>query len=1659
MKRIIALLCLMLHCSSYCLIAGSSILVSVQSLINFPSIDINNEMLGFGWFKNGFTLEDSSTTCKFNSVFPVSGTVNMNGGELTLETDLYFANDLNLQGFGSINGQSYSVYFPSGLSSLPADAATLEDVSIILSNDLKLSSTLSFKGTTTIKGNGHTIFLGEDGGIFLHENAHLIFEDIDIRNAGKGNIALANDNAHFTFDDTNIFFDENLTFTIGSFVIKDQVHFYGDKIFHYDSAQTSTIKQFAEWRIHDDMQLHIGKKTSVFDVNPLWFEDQSSVLRLSNCHLRITQYGFDLLRGSIAYDSQVTLDTVGESAVTGLIIGNGNVEDDPIIEFDAGASVQLESSYFTFNTGASNVIKTGAHKSARLSRNIGSNIYVMQDLLVPSMKIEMLSEMIPPMNIASGKTIEYDDTLIVLPGAEFDITSGRRSQLTFLLNGNDSIFFTKGTLPLSLDIEGSGNRIMGNGNVVGAITLKNSTAELITELDGEFDNALVLQGGTFKLDDDVRFGTSAHLTGSGVMNLQEYSLHLPPIDFMITSSINWHGQNAAIHLNGKACLSTTSTCNGVITINGNGNVLELSDTGKLEIAPNSTLILKNIRVEGIKDENIYLTDSTSSLVLNDVLWRQKGDYTFKNGSFLSCHEVTVVGESAFIYDSSQTSTISAYAELTFKDNSTLHIGRATSASSNPLYFENSLSQLAFDDASWHITNEGLQLARGSILFDNAVHLDMDSTSTVNGLVLGSNVEDQDAILRLNANATWHFDSGHFVYNNYDPNGIIAAGNQSARIVRTSASFFHMFTDLNMANFVNEAFSLLIQPIQIALGKTLNLNNMRAQIFRSDFEINNLNQTSTISQMSGDSSVLVDQSSQLPFPILVSGQNNFLRGAGSIKAPIALQDSASELTFALQGELQGAIALNGGTIIVSSNLDFGPDAEINGEGTINIGSQKVSLGASDMNWTATARFVSNGGILDLNAHVTFDTTTTISGTLLINGNGNTLEFKGGAHVVIEDGAMLIYRDLRLENIAEKHVTCLGPNSKIVINDSIVILGGDLTFDEGSLTFVNQVDVIGSYTFSYDSIHTSTIKKNSVLHITDNATLVVGKNNPLIDEPIYFEDNTASLLLDNCSFLITSSGMQFSTGTIRVDREVAIDVNSTSTQNGLVLGSGQPNDTLRFELSPGATVKFNSGHTIYNVQHPNAIVSLSPTARFVRANASVLHANYPVSLSQMTLDHSKYSITTLDPSASLAYENTNFVVPGSEFSTTGVQTSPSAITLPGSGELYLSKGAYPLGTIVAGSSNIVHGNGNITGPVLLANSASELQWALNGGLANTFSLAGGTITLLQDMHLARGITASTGGTIDLGASRFILGTLEIDWPTDMNFIGASGEVNLNNDVHLNGIWTFTGDCVLNGNGNALFLGDTGQIIVENSSKLRLKNVLIRDIAGNNIRCVDDNGVIILDCVDWLQDEAFTFSHGALQWSNNVHMRGGQTFAYQTVRTSTLLRQSMVDLDTGFTFTYDPINSQARDLIQFEDNTAILQLTNASFVANTNGIHLTKGTLNISGDSTCAADNVIDENNINQLGNIEIGDTQESNDLYLRISIGAVLRLSSGALSYKNVSANSLVMNNELSTIALMPNTLLNVDKTMNTGIGRLEVSTQAGIIIATGEELIGSIFELG
>jgi len=99
---------------------GSDTTPSRQGAVTFYESDSDNEMNGFAALENGFTLETPNTTCTFDSFFPVSGTVEMNGGSLYLLKDLLFDAGVSVNSFGSLYGSDLEVEISENVTTLTA---------------------------------------------------------------------------------------------------------------------------------------------------------------------------------------------------------------------------------------------------------------------------------------------------------------------------------------------------------------------------------------------------------------------------------------------------------------------------------------------------------------------------------------------------------------------------------------------------------------------------------------------------------------------------------------------------------------------------------------------------------------------------------------------------------------------------------------------------------------------------------------------------------------------------------------------------------------------------------------------------------------------------------------------------------------------------------------------------------------------------------------------------------------------------------------------------------------------------------------------------------------------------------------------------------------------------------------------------------------------------------------------------------------------------------------------------------------------------------------------------------------------------------------------------------------------------------------------------
>ena len=390
----------------------------------------------------------------------------------------------------------------------------------------------------------------------------------------------------------------------------------------------------------------------------------------------------------------------------------------------------------------------------------------------------------------------------------------------------------------------------------------------------------------------------------------------------------------------------------------------------------------------------------------------------------------------------------------------------------------------------------------------------------------------------------------------------------------------------------------------------------------------------------------------------------------------------------------------------------------------------------------------------------------------------------------------------------------------------------------------------------------------------------------------------------------------------------------------------------------------------------------------------------------------------------------------------------------------EGTFPTYLSIEGAGNVLDGNGNMGGIITLQNSTAQLTSSINGLLLNTTSLNSGTLTLGNNQQLGAGIVIAGPGTVNLSTYQLSLGAQETTWASNITWASTSGVINLFNKVNLSGTWTVNGTCTIDGNGNTLDLDATGEIVVAAGGTLILKNVRLENISGTNIRCLGSDSVIVLDQINWLQSGHYIFAEGALQSKNKVTMQGNAIFAYQTDQTSTIMKESVLKLDKGFTFSYDPVSSTAPDLLEFIDNSSHLILNSASLCTTVTGMQLQKGSLFVRGNSIlCSEIKVLSSTETIDNG-ITFGDSSDANnDFVCEIASSAELKVSQGSLNYQNVKNASIVMLNSLSTLKMGNNTTLRLYQSIPIAPGRLMALNNVTLARTAGKGIIGSFMPLG
>lgn len=207
-------------------------------------------------------------------------------------------------------------------------------------------------------------------------------------------------------------------------------------------------------------------------------------------------------------------------------------------------------------------------------------------------------------------------------------------------------------------LEGIGN--CGSGISLATVMGPINPTVLTVNVSNAVNSDIDLNGGTILLKSDLNFGGDKQLLGEGDIEGNGNSVILGGKDLIVTSTLNWI--SADLVVNSRITLWGSWNFYGDTHVMGRGNVLDLSNGGKVNVGHNSRLYVANLNIRGLGSGSVLFTDDTGEIVLSSCTVELDEDYTFTKGG---------------IYIDSTSTLIAKDKHLTFDENASMTVDGVT----------------------------------------------------------------------------------------------------------------------------------------------------------------------------------------------------------------------------------------------------------------------------------------------------------------------------------------------------------------------------------------------------------------------------------------------------------------------------------------------------------------------------------------------------------------------------------------------------------------------------------------------------------------------------------------------------------------------------------------------------------------------------------------------------------------------------------------------------------------------------------------------------------------------------------------------------------------------------------------------------------------------
>ncbi|MFC1841520.1 hypothetical protein ACFLYA_00445 [Candidatus Dependentiae bacterium] len=275
----------------------------------------------------GFKIDNSSATGTFDSVFPVSGDIELNSGTLEITNDILLDSTAEIITFGNITGNNHTFEMSRSTTGLRCTGTnkniTASDITLILNSDIEIKDCqLNFDGNATINGRGNSISFSETGAIKILSNASLLMKDVIIKDLNNTKIENVDSTSTMTVQNVTFVLCDDFSFNNGQLNIKDECKIYGQGYtFSYQSTSSSTICENSKLILQDNTTFCYDPTNESKTL--ITMDSKSSQIILNGATLHTTK-GIELTKGTMVVNNNSSIINDSVTTENAIIFGDGS---------------------------------------------------------------------------------------------------------------------------------------------------------------------------------------------------------------------------------------------------------------------------------------------------------------------------------------------------------------------------------------------------------------------------------------------------------------------------------------------------------------------------------------------------------------------------------------------------------------------------------------------------------------------------------------------------------------------------------------------------------------------------------------------------------------------------------------------------------------------------------------------------------------------------------------------------------------------------------------------------------------------------------------------------------------------------------------------------------------------------------------------------------------------------------------------------------------------------------------------------------------------------------------------------------------------------------------------------------------------------------------